>query len=538
MRELPQKNYNGLTIVLGHRSRHDTVRLISGTTGTFFDYYCLASNGVRRDECDIRLNESLEEGLLPNTKCILLLGEEAMHNWCPEYKEYSLNEQRGCPLRSNFKEVITIASYLPQDSCDITSAHEQKHNPHLKDLPPEEDEDDKDADVKMRHGKTKRKNWSFWLQQDTKKIVSALTTGIPAPIIPFKFKVYPTIKEIDELSKTAFGQYIYLDIETITETNALDISVVSFAIGNSIIYTIPIIRWTYDFAYSTNDFVLLLRALSRLMINNIPVLHNAMFDLFILAFRFKIPVGPNVQDTLLMWHRLWPEADKSLGHVMSALTWEEYHKDSGIFNPKSIGQEQQLWRYNALDVHGTRLIHLRLLEEGKKRIGVLDSMTQANSMIRPYLIAQLQGINFSEEERKRMIALNDRWQTVILRIITLLIGEDIMRQIKPKGSSKTLASSSQQCVKYFHDLLGYPICGRSKKTGNPSLDEKNFYKLALKLKDKGLENPIIELVLLYRSKAKETGSLKFNPWKEGVNTTSWSLAGTETFRLASRKLLA
>lgn len=531
-----------MTIVLSNPSRHDLAskQLLSANGGTFFEYYCLQSTDRR--SCDIRTADTIDAGLLSSTKCILLLGEGAFQKWTDGYKEYSLNEQRGCPLLSVFKDsgVTTIASYSAQDSVDLTSNHEKKHNPLLianAALEDDSDDDDSDADVKMRHGKTKRRNWTFWLQRDTQKIISALG-GVRKSGAEYKNKVYPTVKEIDELSRSTFNQFLYEDIETITETDALDISVFSFAIGNGIIYTIPIIRWNYQFAYSDTDMCILFRALARLRINNIPVLHNAMFDLFVLAHRFKIPVGPKVEDTMLCWHRCFPEADKSLGHVMSTLTWEPYHKSDGIFNPKSVGQEQQLWRYNAHDVHGTRLIHQALMLETQRRPGLANSMAQANSMIRPYLINTLFGMRFDNARRQEMISLNDRWMMQYLRCITLLVGEETMHNVKSKASKSTLPASSRQCVKYFHDIMSYPIVGVSKITGKPSLDEKNFYKLALKMKDKGIVNPVVDLVLAYRSKAKETGSLKFNHWVDGLrNTTSWMLAGTDTFRLASRKLL-
>lgn len=517
LRHLPSQSYSGLTIVLSNESRHDLAskQLLSANGGTFFEYYCLQP--LVRQSCDIRTANSISAGLLDNTKCILLLGEKAMHEWTNGYKDYTLNEQRGCPLEHEYGEGITcISSYQPQEAIDLTSNHENKHNPLLianAALEDDSDDDDSDADVKMRHGKTKRRNWTFWLQRDTQKIISALG-GVRKSGAEYQNKVYPTVKEIDELSRSTFNQFLYEDIETITETDALDISVFSFAIGNGIIYTIPIIRWNYQFAYSDTDMCILFRALARLHINNIPVLHNAMFDLFVLAHRFKIPVGPKVEDTMLCWHRCFPEADKSLGHVMSTLTWEPYHKSDGIFNPKSVGQEQQLWIYNSRDVHGTRLIHQALMLETQRRPGLANSMAQANSMIRPYLINTLFGMRFDNVRRQEMISLNDRAMYQYLRCINLLVGEETMHKVKPKGSKSTLPSSSRQCVTYFHEILGYPIVGRSRLTGKASLDEKNFLKLALKLKDKGIDNPVILLILKYRAAQKETSSLKFIPWRQ------------------------
>ena len=57
-------------------------------------------------------------------------------------------------------------------------------------------------------------------------------------------------------------------------------------------------------------------------------------------------------------------------------------------------------------------------------------------------------------------------------------------------------------------MLGYPVVFKSKKTQLPSLGKKAMYKLRLKH-----DNPVIDFVLAYREVAKESGSLKFNPWK-------------------------
>jgi hypothetical protein len=76
------------------------------------------------------------------------------------------------------------------------------------------------------------------------------------------------------------------------------------------------------------------------------------------------------------------------------------------------------------------------------------------------------------------------------------------------------ASSSKQCARYFHDALGYPVMGRSKDTGEPSLGKIQLYKLALKF-----ENPVLTLINTFRSTKKETSRLRFLPWIKTDETT-------------------
>jgi hypothetical protein len=72
-----------------------------------------------------------------------------------------------------------------------------------------------------------------------------------------------------------------------------------------------------------------------------------------------------------------------------------------------------------------------------------------------------------------------------------------------------LPTSPKQCVQYFHDLLEYKVVGYTD-TGQPSLDEKGMLKLKLSYPD----NLALDFCLAFRHLSKESGSLKFSPWKE------------------------
>ena len=131
MRHLPVNNYNGLTIVLSQPSRFDlkSKKLISGNAGYFFESEVLAPLKLDRYECDIRSSDTISEGIIFDTKCILLLGEPAFHQWTNGYTEYKLSEQRGYPLANDFN-IATFSSFTPQDCCDIKD-YESIFNPAL-----------------------------------------------------------------------------------------------------------------------------------------------------------------------------------------------------------------------------------------------------------------------------------------------------------------------------------------------------------------------------------------------------------------------
>ena len=96
-----------------------------------------------------------------------------------------------------------------------------------------------------------------------------------------------------------------------------------------------------------------------------------------------------------------------------------------------------------------------------------------------------------------------------LRIIKLLT-----------GGIEVLPTSNKQCVDYFHNRMGYPVIKRSIVTKRPSLGEKEIYQLALKLKDLGITNPILDLSIVYRRLGKETGTIaeKWIPWTKNFNS--------------------
>lgn len=209
-------------------------------------------------------------------------------------------------------------------------------------------------------------------------------------------------------------------------------------------------------------------------------------------------------------HNCWPDQEKSLGHLMSHLTWEPFHKDTDA-PYSSLENARKKWEYCGRDVYGMKIGYNKLLEYAKTIPGLMDSINQAMSSIKPYLTTTLQGISYRQDILDKTLKENDRLMMQYHRMINILVGEASLPFIRGK-SLAPLPSSNVQCCRYFHDLLGYPVVARGQetKTGdrNPSLGKKALYKLRL-----NHDNPVIDISLLYRELAKESGSLKFTPWK-------------------------
>lgn len=506
MRHLPIQKYSGLTVVLSQPSRQDLHKLLTGYAGDeVFDRESLGPE-TNRWACDIRTADTIDEGLLPETKGLLLLGDGAFHRWTHEdYKDYTLNEQRGVPLKNKWS-LPCISSYSPQDAVDIKD-YESEHNPHLQasgedtETGGEGDTEEDDYSEKKRHGRTRRSNFRHWLRRDSKKILAAISNPeITTEKRDWDIRLYPRAEQLCESLDSLQGGFLYLDIETDLAYNCLCIGLNHSS--SNIVFCVPLLRYDYKLAYSS--FARVLRSIVGAMRRCTVVIHNSMFDLFVLAWKYRIPPPPRGQifDTLIAQHRIFPEVEKSLGHCLSAWPsiWEPFHKDEGVFMPWNPLEEQQLWTYNAKDVYGMRLVHeaqMRYVAESNIS-GLASSIEQGMRSIRPFLLMSLQGIKVDDKLRQEKLDHNDKLMTQYLRMTRILTGPEV----------DLLPTSSKSCVKYFHDILGYPIAGRSAKTGAPSLNETNMWKLKLKAS----HNVVVDVCVKYRQTKKESGQLNFNPW--------------------------
>lgn len=511
LRNRPKLTYAGLTVVLSNPSRFDRLRLLTANGGELFNSYCLRPE-INVMQCDIRLVGETEP-LLPNTKCLLLLGEAAMFKFLPrETLNNTLNEMRGSLFMYDGR-IPTICSYLPQDAADNFKNYERENNPLAGDYSPDDSfssgEDEDEGDVK-RHGRTKRSNYAFWLRADVRKCKRILVEGVLQCHRP-TYRIFPPAQEVIDVLRSTKNECLYFDMETDMEEQ--NFQCFSFSFDGRTIYSVPILDYNYKPAYVGYQFIL--RALAVACRDNTMVAHNgATFDFLVLAHKYRIAIR-KAYDTMIAMHRCFPDVEKSLGHCTSYWTWEIFHKDEDSIGYHTPSQMTDRLRYCAKDVYTMYLIKQAIDAYAKTIPGLEDSINSAMKCIRPYLTSTLQGIKTDEKKVADKIRENDRLMMQYNRMIELLIGDIGLMDIRGgKKKVSMVAGSNKQCVRYFHDLLGYPVVARGKPdkvTGQrqPSLGKKALYKLALKH-----DNPVITLVCAYRGVQKETSRLKFIPWKE------------------------
>lgn len=516
-------SYIGLTIVLSNPSRYDMThsRLLSAGGGHVMNDFCLRPD-YNVMQCDVRLADD-KSPWLDGTKCILLLGQDSLHQYVPEARNNTLNEVRGSVYEVD--GIPCIASFFPQDAADIKS-YEQTLNKDSKEYVGEDseqqgdDDDDDEYDSAKKHGRTKRANYAFWLRADTRKAKHILMEGMGC-VLSRRQPAYintPNSTELCQVLESTKGKHLYFDIET--DYEEANLQCFSFTFDGETIYNVPFLDYNYKPAYSANARIL--RSLAVAIRDNTLVAHNgANFDFFVLGYKYRIPVY-KVYDTMIAMHRCFPDIEKSLGHCTSYWTWERFHKDEDSEGYMTQQQQTARMKYCGKDVYTMYLIHQAIEKYAKTIPGLSDSIATAMSHIVPYLITSLQGIRYNEKILKDTQHENDQLMTQYIRIINMLIGEAGIRDIRAaiRGKAKGFPGSNTQCCEYFHNILGYPVVARSAKTGAPSLGKKAMFKLALKH-----DNPVIRFVLAYRILAKEYGTLKFVPWKddnnEVVNIREW-----------------
>lgn len=494
LRNRPTFTYNGLTIILSNPSRHDRTELLSGAAGYFLNKECLNPD-TNIFCCDVRLVDD-PSPLYKDTKVILLLGAPAFSKWTNSL--LSLNEGRGAPYIIN--GIICIPSFSAQDAMDLRD-FEGMYNEELQESEDEDfiSDEEKDGDVfeSKGKGKTKRKNYRFWLKQDVKKALRILNNNGQIPKLYHEEPTYVVAPDVDyivnKLDSTS-DAYLLFDCETDFISYYIRCFAFSFSTDPLTIITVPLLTTDYSPFYGKDQFKIF-RALTLAIQRNTLVAWNGdQFDFLVLAMLYKIPVK-RVYDPMIAAQRIYPTIEKSLGHWVSLATYEPYHKNEGAHGYNNYEQAHQLWTYCGKDVFTMWLCFQYQMDLMSKDTGLKASVEQANNAIIPYECASYLGMHFDDNKRQALIKEADSLMEAYMRVMRALTGPDVAPLI-----------SNQKCAKYFHEQLEYPHISKTK-AGKASLAKDNLLKLGLKH-----DNPVIKFLIKYREVQKESGILNFKVW--------------------------
>lgn len=373
-----------------------------------------------------------------------------------------------------------VCSWHPQDAADVVDIESGLQRT-------EEEEFAQDDGAAKDAAPTQRMNYRFWLKHHIYKLREQKWESDPT------FNYMPYV--LASLKLPIESKYLYLDIETHPATDTLQCLSVAFDNGPVFAQTI------YNFqGILMPGAVESMVWLARAMRMHTVVIHNALFDLPFLAMMHSIPWGNSVHDTMAMFHRLYPEADKSLAHLIQYFTNEPYHKDeSGTFNPHNQQQQEKLLRYNARDVHTLRMVHRGLMKR------YTPSMDQVNASILDYAYAGLHGfyLDYDRLQYHKNELSNKLRQ--LRRIFAILVGD-----------ADANPNSSQQIGRWLYTLppegLGYKVTDRTD-AGEPSTDATAIYN-ALNQQDR---NVALVVLLQIKEISKKISMLEFEPYTQPAN---------------------
>lgn len=521
MRSPPTQPYSGLTVVVDKFYRNDWEpngegfdperKLLGGSVGRWFDNELLASGfNVHRGSIEIRMaGESAP--LLAGTKCVLYLGEGS-----PLPSGVSLGEQRGSPTTRDIPEIF---SYAPQDAYDRRAYFED-----------EDDDDTESVQDTKSHGKTRRKNYRFWLRRDIHKAVRLSQEGLIVPQTNYNISpgVDATIKALNSA-----GDDLYFDIET--EEN-LQMTCFGFGHDASEVFVVPMLETHHGdtYAYSMRDTSRILHTLGKQFYRKLVIGHHINFDLFVMCWRHGLPIPRRVFCTMNSWSRCYIEVERSLGHVLSATTDLPYHKNEGVFRPWNANQAEDLYRYNGKDVFALTQIKPAIEKEAEK-LGASENVSLVNRSFIPYFESTLRGARVDWAAVKTIVDYNTRVMARQQKIISTLCGFPL----NPNSSQ------GQWSVKSY--LYGKEGLGIKLPAKDPT-NEKTLYQVLLKH-----DVPVVPWIIQFRQKGKQGrvkedgeigGKLGFNGWEGSTViskfssprfTTQWKFSPV-TFRRASAKL--
>lgn len=512
LRTPPKLKYNGLTLLLSHAGRFDKNKLIDG-------YYAKEVDSAlapiaSRWACDIRTLEC-NEPLLPDTRVVLCCGAATLPKHFGEPAS-RLDQLRGSPTKIG--DVVYIPTYHTTDAYDRQEYESRLNVTQQAALGNEadsertsEDEVEDDHTTKNK-GRTSRANYGFWLRQDLRKAIRIAKQGLREYTCDILLR-----KSFDDIllrMQQMRGQRIFFDIETLPGSN--QISCFAVATDPTSVLSVSLISYSNQLCYGREGTRKILLALAALLNESEFVIHNAQFDLFILANYYRLCPPRRIADTMLMHARNYIGIEKSLGHCVSLYTDLPYHKDEGIFNPHNYTQETSLLTYNAKDVQTLALVYDGVRAHGAK-LGALESQDQANSTLRAYLGMSLRGIKLDNDKLcAHLDSLTERSAWFETRVLPKLVGFNL----NPR--------SPKQVAEYLYETLGLP----KPKGGISPTGKTTLYRLAI-----AHQIPALKLILYLRRLSKDRGTMSFTQWKDGRATCCYKIAGTKFGRVSSSALL-
>lgn len=240
---------------------------------------------------------------------------------------------------------------------------------------------------------------------------------------------------------------------------------------------------------------------------------NAMYELFVFAWRHGILIQGVNEDTMFKMWELYSELPKGLDFISSFFTEEPYYKSDRTVPELDI-HHTYCCKDSAVTLESSEKMDVQLAKNQPS----LDHYKFNISLLRPYLYMQLRGCKLDLEliNRKR----SECWARIQAQ-------QDIVNQMTGRVFN---VKSAPQKSKYLYEELGLPP-QYEYKAGKKEITT-NFGALAT-LYTKTELPVVLEIAKLVRLRTRFSDLNKLSPFSDGRIRSSYNPVGTETGRLSS-----
>ena len=252
------------------------------------------------------------------------------------------------------------------------------------------------------------------------------------------------------------------------------------------------------------------------------ILQNALYDNFVLSWKYKCPIYGIVWDTMLSGWEIYPELPKGLGVQASIWTEEPFYKFE-----RKVHDELTHSNYCCKDSAVTYEIknkHEAFMSEQARKHFEFNM-----SLLPVFMYIELKGFKYAQATADKELGK-----------LKITLGE-IQTRINSFGSKFGLGevnvNSPKQVCALLYDFAGYekqhPKEGGRKNTSKVTSNVDAL--LTLSKKFSGPDNQIIRDLLAYRKRDKTRESLEIKADADGRVRGSYNVVGTDTGRLTSSK---
>jgi hypothetical protein len=366
----------------------------------------------------------------------------------------------------------------------------------------------------------------YWLKRIVLRDLIRVAKYEAKPLIQpnYDFTIAPSFGEtLDFLKMLLYNppMDVAVDIET---TSSHYIGCIGLAHSSACAICIPFIDENYQPYFTVEQELQIIELLCAIFLKHTIIGQNFAFDAQYLARDYGV-IPPKVDDTMIAHHVCYNSLPKDLAFQTSLYQdYYVYWKDEGKFIDETKNF-RQWWLYNCKDCV-TTYANMQVL---RKQLVAFNLTKQYESQMRkwPRIVrVMVRGVRIDQKEKLRQA------MEVQEKIANLESELDQYSVLFPSTTDTPWYNSPTQLAKIFYNLLQYPTFYH-KKTKQPSTDDTALAKLRKKAP---LIAPLIDRILELRSlRVFYSTFLCAGVGADGRMRTSYDQAGTETYRLASRK---